>query len=122
MAEFIGGLILPLDQPILVSEPRLRSSRPPADGDQEWQVRRSSRLARKSGYRDPNPERQARRILLSKWGGRPEDASSKTPDDAIAARFHKEFGHHASSSKHDAMRELFPQLARRSARPAIWRD
>ena len=57
MADFIGSLILSLDQPILDSEPPLRSSHSMADDNRESQVHKSSRLAGKSAYRDPNPER-----------------------------------------------------------------
>jgi len=66
VADFIGSLILPIDQPILDSEPPLRTSRIQADNDREWQVCRSTQLAGKSAYRDPNPERLARRVLLNK--------------------------------------------------------
>lgn len=60
--------------------------------------------------RDPVPEKQARRVLLSKWEGRPAD--SKTPDTAIANRFRETFAEPLSSSKVAAMRELFPNAQR----------
>jgi hypothetical protein len=50
--------------------------------------RRSDRLAAKSVFRDPNPEKQAKRILVHKWEGKPADAVSSTPDNTIAEKFH----------------------------------
>jgi hypothetical protein len=58
------------------------------------------------------PERQARRVLLSKWENRPSNPRS-SPDDAVAKRFRSTFVEPISSSKVAAMRELFPERAAR---------
>jgi hypothetical protein len=47
----------------MASSPRLRITRPV---DSVLVPRRSDRLASKSVYRDPKPEKQAKRILLNK--------------------------------------------------------
>jgi hypothetical protein len=65
-------------------------------------------LAAKSAFRDTQPEKQARRVLLNKWVGRPDDAVTDTPDATISAKFHEMFGGSVSSSKREAIRELFP--------------
>lgn len=74
-----------------------------------WVPRRSTRLAAKSAFRDPQPEKQARRVLPNKWAGLPEDVVSNTPDATVAVKFHEAFTEPLSSSKREAMRELFPK-------------
>jgi len=74
-------MILPLEEPVLQERPRLRRSKVLQD---EWQSRRSERLAAKSAFRDPHPEKKAQRVLLGKWEGRSDPA---TPDPSIALRF-----------------------------------
>jgi hypothetical protein len=59
--------------------------------------RHSTRLAAKSACRNPVPERQARRVLLSKWSRRSSNPRS-SPDDAIATRFRETFKELVSSS------------------------
>jgi len=71
---------------------------------------RSDRLATKSVYHNLNPEKQAKRVMLSKWqpsASAPRSAPV-TPDATIATRFHETFQEPLSSSKREAMRELFP--------------
>lgn len=48
--------------------------------------RRSGHLAAESDFRDPQPEKQAKRVLMAKWTRRPQGTPT-TPDDAIALRF-----------------------------------
>jgi hypothetical protein len=62
----------------------------------------------KSAFRDPNPERQAKRVLVNKWEHRLEDAVTNTPNDKIIDKLHEAFTELLSSSKREAMRELFP--------------
>lgn len=113
--SFAGSLRLPLDEPILHSGPRTRTSR---IADDDWVPRCSDRLAAKSAFRDPQTEKQAKRVLLSKWTRRPEGAASTTPNEAIARRFRETFTTPLSSSKRAAMRELYPRRAGRSTRTA----
>jgi hypothetical protein len=64
VVDFIASLTLPLEVPLIQSPPRLRVSRV---RDEDLVLRRSERLAAKSVFRDPNPEKQAKRVLLRKW-------------------------------------------------------
>jgi len=73
-------------------------------------------LAAKSAFRDPQPEKQARRVLLNKWVGRPDNTATGTPDDSIASQFHEAFGGSVSTSKRAALREIFPMRGARWAR------
>ena len=70
----------------------------------------SDRPAAKSVYRDPNPEKQAKQVMLNKW--QPSSSAPRpslvTPDASITTRFHETFQEPLSSSKRGAMRELFP--------------
>ena len=78
----------------------------------------SDRLAAKSVYHDPNLEKQAKRVMLSKWqpsASAPRSAPA-TPDATIATRFHETFQEPLSSSKREAMRELFPRAGARGRR------
>ena len=72
--------------------------------------RHSDRLAAKSVYRDPNPEKQAKQVMLNKWqpSSSAPRSSPMTPDASIATHFHETFQEPLSSSKRAAMRELFP--------------
>jgi hypothetical protein len=109
--DFIAGLKLPLDTPLIQSPPRLRVSRL---RDENWVLRRSERLAAMSAFRDPNPEKQAKRVLLGKWqpSASALRSASVTPDAAIAARFRETFREPLSSSKCEALLELYPLGAR----------
>lgn len=106
VTEFISGLVLPIEQPLLQEPPRLRRSM--VEVDSSWWVRRSERLAAKSAYRDPQPERQARRVMLNRWEGRRDDARLEIADPVIAQRFKAAFSSDAPASRREAMRELFP--------------
>jgi hypothetical protein len=56
-------------------------------------LHRSDRLDAKFAFCDPNPEKQAKRVLVGKWQpsvSAPRSAPA-TPDATIAARFHKTF-------------------------------
>jgi hypothetical protein len=97
-------MCLPINTPLIRTAPRARVSRIP----ENWVPRRSDRLAVKSVYREPQPEKQARRVLLNKWNRRPEHTRTMTPDATVAARFHAVFASPLSSSKRAAMWELFP--------------
>jgi hypothetical protein len=59
VVEFIASLTLPLEVPLIQSPPRLRVSRV---RDEDLVLRRSERLTAKSVFRDPNPEKQAKRV------------------------------------------------------------
>jgi hypothetical protein len=74
--------------------------------------RRSVRLAAKAIHRDPIPEKQAKRVLLSKWTREPARVS-QTPDPAVAAKFHETFAEQLSASKRAALSELYPMDGRR---------
>lgn len=77
--------------------------------------RRSDRLAAKSCFRDPQPEKQAKRVLVNKWHRRPSEKPQFTPDTSIATKFHKTFTE-PLSSKRAAMRELFPKAGKDAIR------
>lgn len=115
--SFADSLRLPLEEPLLRTAPRVRVSK---DVDDWWVPRRSDRLAAKSAFRDPQPEKQAKRVLLNKWTRRPEETVATTPDAMIATKFHETFTVPLSSSKRAAMRELFPRRAGRSKAVLIW--
>jgi hypothetical protein len=116
VTAFIDSIRLPLEEPLIKTPRRARTARTVSD---DWIPRRSDRLAAKSVFRDPHPESQARRILLNKWAGRPEDAVTNTPDATISTKFHEQFGASVSSSKREAIRELFPMRGSRWTRTAV---
>lgn len=60
----------------------------------------------KSPFRDPNPEKQAKRVLVNKWENRPHGTCSGTPDNKIAEKFHSHFTEPVPDYKWEAMREL----------------
>jgi hypothetical protein len=95
LQSFIASLKLPLEEPLIASSPRCRVSRL---DDSAFVPRCSDRLAAKSIYRDPNLEKQVKRVLLNKWRHEPVNGS-QTPDPAIAAKFHKTFAGPLSASK-----------------------
>jgi hypothetical protein len=112
VTSFVDSLKLQLQEPLIRTPPRTRRN------DDDWIPRRSIRLAGKSHFRDPQPEKQARRVMLNKWAGRPDNASSGTPDAMIAVKFHDAFGASVSSSRREAMRALFPMRGSRWTRTA----
>jgi hypothetical protein len=115
VGSFIAALKKPLAEHIIRTAPAPKRSRRPA---RSLVPRRSDRLAAKSACRDPVPEKQARRVLLSKWEHRPSNPRS-SPDDAVAVRFRSTFAEPMSSSKKAALRELFPECAARRDRRRV---
>lgn len=101
---FIDSVRLPLQECLLQAPPCPRGQRREPEN---LIPRRSDRLAAKSAFREPNLEKQAKRVLVNKWEGRPDDAITNTPDDAIADKFHTVFGGPVSPRKRQAMRVLF---------------
>jgi len=105
--DFIVGLKLPLEKPLIQSPSRLRVSRVRIEN---LMPHRSDRLAAKSVYRDPNLEKQVKRVMLSKW--QPSASAPRSapvsPDATTATRFHETFQEPLPSSKRAAMQELFP--------------
>jgi hypothetical protein len=72
-------------------------------------------LAAKSAFRDPNPEKQAMRVLVNKWENRTLDEPVEASDDRIAEIFHNTFKEPLDSPTREAMRELmFPSPCERS--------
>jgi hypothetical protein len=108
---FFESLLLPLQEDLIPQGPRRRAARPePAS----LIPCRSDRLAGKAVFRDPNPELQAKRVLVNKWEHRPDDAAHDVPDVTIAMKFHETFSEPISSDTREAMRELW--FPRRGAR------
>jgi hypothetical protein len=61
--DFINSLLRPIPEALVHTPPRARGARRvPASVI----PRRSDRLAAKSAFRDPNPEKQAKRVLVNK--------------------------------------------------------
>jgi hypothetical protein len=108
LESFISSLKLPLEEP-LASSPIRRVSRV---DDSVFVPRRSVRLADKAIHRNPIPEKQAKRVLLSKWTHEPAHVS-QTPDPAVAAKFHETFAEPLSASQRAALSELYPMAGRR---------
>jgi hypothetical protein len=113
VAAFINSMRLPLQEPLIKTPPRARTTRAV---DDDWIPRHSDRLATKSAFRDPQPEKQARRVMLNKWTERPEDVVTNTPDATISTKFHETFADPLSSSKREAMRVIFPMRSVRWTR------
>lgn len=114
LPAFIDSLRLPLQEPLIDSTPIRRVS---CVSRQVNSVvpRRSTRIASMSHLPDPRPEEQAKKVMLRKW--RPAAGSSppQSPDVSYADKFHQTFEEPLSSSKHAAMRELFPGAGRQAA-------
>jgi hypothetical protein len=72
---FIDSLKLPLQEPLIKTAPRPRQAH---RIDDSVVPRHSDRLAAKSVFRDPQPEKQAKRVMMNKWRRRPEHAVSCT--------------------------------------------
>jgi hypothetical protein len=79
----------------------------------------SDRLAAKSGFRDPKPEVQAKKVLLNKWEPCNQVQSLNSPDASIADRFQKTFVEPLSASKEAVMRELFPMKSARRGKATL---
>jgi len=82
--------------PILPSTPKLRVSQVP---DYSVVPRRSTRLADKP--KASNPEVQATRVMLQKFG---KDQPPPTSEESGARRFRETFSGQLSSTKKEAMR------------------
>jgi hypothetical protein len=100
-AAFINAIKLPLRESLLQAPPtRVLNA-------ENWIPRRSDRLAAKSVFRDLNPEKQDKRVLVNKWEGRLDDAVTNTPDASIAIKFHEAFDGPVSGCKRECIRALF---------------
>jgi hypothetical protein len=111
-ALFINSLRLPLQESLLHTPPRAACQEPAS-----LVPRRSVRLAAKAPFRDPNPEKQTKRVLVKKWEHKPDDAPIDAPDDRIAVLFHETFKEPVDSPTREAMRELmFPLPCERPSR------
>jgi hypothetical protein len=88
--DFIADLKLPLEVPLIQSPPCRRVSRVRVEN---LVPRYSDRLAARSVYRNPNPEKQAKWVMLSKWQPSASAPSSAlaTSDATIGTRFHETF-------------------------------
>lgn len=104
---FIQSITLPLVQPILATPPRLRVSKV---RDEDWVPRRSSRLAAKNARRLANPEAQATKVMLQRMD---PISHQDCPDESVFKNFQETFKAPLSSSKREALRELFPCRRRR---------
>jgi hypothetical protein len=104
LESFIASLKLPLEESLIASSPIRHVSHV---DDSVFILRWSDRLASKSIHRDPNPEMQAKRVLLNKWTRKPA-SQSQTPDSTVAVKFHEMFAKLVFASKRTAMREQFP--------------
>lgn len=87
--DFAESFRLPLNSPLVHTPPRRK--RAPRQQPDDIVLRRSDRLAGKSPFRDPNPEKQAKRVLVNKWHRRPNDAQLDATDDRIAVMFRETF-------------------------------
>jgi hypothetical protein len=110
--DFINSLLRPIPEALVHTPPRARGARcVPATVI----PRRSDRLAGKSAFRDPNPEKQAKRVLVNKWERRPNDTPIVASDAHIADIFHDAFRGPIDSPTREAMRALlFPSPCERS--------
>jgi hypothetical protein len=72
------------------------------DDADSWVPRRSDRLAAKAPFREPKPEKQAKRVLVHKWTPGANRTGQRTPDATIAAKFHDTFSMPLSESKREA--------------------
>jgi hypothetical protein len=112
LESFIASLKLPLEESLIASSLIRRVS---CVDNFVFVPRRSDRLVAKSIHRDPNPEKQAKRVLLNKWTRKPA-SESQTLDSAVAVKFHEMFVDPVFASKRAAMRELFPMAGARLER------
>ena len=71
-------------------------------------------LGAKTAGRDPDPEKQAKKVLLNKWKPRAPWSAQVTPDAAIGKKFRETFAEPLSLAKRAAMHEMLPEPKRRS--------
>lgn len=107
-SSFADSLRLPLDAPILQTPPPTASFH-----NDDWVPRRSIRLAGKAPFRDPDPERQAKRVLISKWSS---TAPAPRTDASVDAKFREAFALPLSPSKRSAMNHFYPARGGRGRR------
>jgi hypothetical protein len=112
LESFIASLKLPLEESLIASSPIRHVSRV---DDSVFVPRCSDRLAAKSIHHDPNPEMQAKRVLVNKWIRKPA-SESQTLDPAVSVKFHETFAEPVPASKQAAMCELFPMVGARLGR------
>lgn len=108
--DFISSISVSIVTLILSSRPKLWVSHEP---DYSIVPRRSLHLTDKP--KASNPEVQATRVMLKKLG---KDDPPPPSDESGARRFKETFGGALSSTKKEAMRELFPAWKRFGSRRA----
>jgi hypothetical protein len=109
--SFIASISVAMSPPILTTTPKLRTSQVP---DYSVVPRRSTRLADKP--KASNLEVQATRVMLKKLGN---DHPPLSSDESGARRFRETFSGQLSSTKKEAMRELFPARRRFGSRRVV---
>lgn len=111
LAGFIDSLRLPLQELLITSTPLRRTSHQVSP----VVPRRSVCIALSMHLRNPNLEVQAKKVMLRKWRTAGRSSPPWSPDPSYAERFHQTFKEPQLSSKHVAMRKLFPAGGRWSA-------
>lgn len=116
-ALFIASLQLPVPESLVHMPLRSRTScKEPAS----LVPRRSERLAPKYVFHDPNPEKQAKRVLVNKWECRPDESPIVASDGKIAELFHETFKAPVDSPTREALHELlFPSPCEWSSNAAM---
>ena len=114
---FIDSFRKPLEQPILLSPPRLRSTRLARSHnrtDEELVPKRSARLAAKYRHKEPRPEDQARKVMMRKFD---IDVATEHPDTTTFEEFQVAFKLPLSPSKREAMGVLLSGRKQRGSHP-----
>ena len=114
---FIDSFRKPLEQPILLSPPRLRTTtlaRSRNRTDEELIPKRSARLAAKYRHKEPRLEDQARKIMMRKFD---IDVVTEHPDTATFEEFQVAFKLPLSPSKREAMGVLLSGRKQRGSHP-----
>ena len=114
---FIDSFRKLLEQPILLSPPRLRTTRLARSRnrtDEELVPKRSARLAAKYRHKEPRPEDQARKIMMRKFD---IDVATEHPDIATFEEFQVAFKLPLSPSKREAMGVLLFGRKQRGSHP-----
>jgi hypothetical protein len=116
-ALFIASLQLPIPESLVHMPLRSRTScKEPAS----LVPCRSERLAPKYVFHDPNPEKQAKRVLVNKWECRPDESPIVASDGKIAELFHETFKAPVDSPTREALHELlFPSPCEWSSNAAM---
>ena len=102
VADFASSVCSTPPQPLLVSSPPRRQSRPVPP---EHTIRRSERLAQKSRIRATKPVVQAQNVLMKKLGITSEQAA---PDATSFQQYTATFSSNLSDSHCKALDELLP--------------